>query len=34
MHRVTFLIGPDGKVKKVWPAVTPAEHAREILAAL
>jgi peroxiredoxin Q/BCP len=32
--RVTFLIGPDGKIKKVWPAVKPAEHAREILAAL
>ena len=34
MHRVTFLIGPDGKIKKVWPAVKPAEHAREVLAAL
>ena len=32
--RVTFLIGPDGKIKKVWSAVKPAEHAREILAAL
>jgi peroxiredoxin Q/BCP len=32
--RVTFLIGPDGKIKKVWPAVKPAEHAQEILAAL
>ena len=33
-HRVTFLIGPDGRIKKVWPAVKPAEHAREVLAAL
>jgi thioredoxin-dependent peroxiredoxin len=32
--RVTFLIGPDGKIKKVWPAVKPAEHAQEVLAAL
>ena len=33
-HRVTFLIGPDGRIKKIWPAVRPAEHAREVLAAL
>ena len=33
-HRVTFLIGPDGKIKKIWPAVKPVEHAREVLAAL
>ena len=33
-HRVTFLIGPDGRIKKVWPAVKPAEHANEVLAAL
>ncbi|MCX6927532.1 MAG: thioredoxin-dependent thiol peroxidase [Verrucomicrobia bacterium] len=33
-HRVTFLIGPDGRIRKVWPVVKPAEHAREILAAL
>ncbi len=33
-HRVTFLIGPDGKVKKVWPEVKPAEHAAEVLAEL
>jgi thioredoxin-dependent peroxiredoxin len=32
--RVTFLIGPDGSIRKVWPAVKPAEHAREILATL
>jgi len=34
MHRVTFLIGPDGRIKKVWPKVKPAQHAEEVLAAL
>jgi peroxiredoxin Q/BCP len=33
-HRVTFLIGPDGRIRKIWAAVKPAEHAREVLAAL
>ena len=33
-HRVTFLIGPDGTIKKVWPRVKPEEHAAEVLAAL
>ena len=33
-YRVTFLIGPDGKIRKIWPAVKPVDHAREILAAL
>lgn len=33
-HRVTFLIGPDGKIKKIWPKVKPDEHANEVLAAL
>ena len=32
--RVTFLIGPDGKIKKVWPQVKPNDHADEVLAAL
>jgi peroxiredoxin Q/BCP len=32
--RVTFLIGPDGKIKQVWPSVKPEEHAGEILAEL
>jgi thioredoxin-dependent peroxiredoxin len=32
--RVTFLIGPDGRIKKVWPAVKPTDHADEVLAAL
>ncbi len=33
-HRVTFLIGPDGRIKKIWPNVKPDEHAAEVLAAL
>src|SRR3954471_9242651 len=33
-HRVTFLIGPDGKIKKIWPTVKPEEHAEEVLAEL
>ena len=33
-HRVTFLIGLDGKIKKIWPKVKPDEHAEEVLAAL
>jgi peroxiredoxin Q/BCP len=33
-HRVTFLIGPNGRIKKIWPKVKPDEHAREVLAAL
>lgn len=34
VFRVTFLIGPDGKIKKIWPTVKPEEHAAEVLAAL
>ncbi|MBI5384900.1 MAG: thioredoxin-dependent thiol peroxidase [Verrucomicrobia bacterium] len=33
-HRVTFLIGPDGRIKRIWPEVKPEEHAEEVLAAL
>jgi peroxiredoxin Q/BCP len=33
-HRVTFLIGSDGKIKQIWPSVKPEEHAAEVLAAL
>ena len=33
-HRVTFLIAPDGRIKKIWPQVKPEEHAAEVLAAL
>jgi len=34
VYRVTFLIGPDGKIKKIWPNVKPDEHVEEVLAAL
>lgn len=34
VHRVTFLIGPDGKIKNIWPKVKPEDHAEEVLAAL
>lgn len=33
-HRITFLIGPDGKIKKIWLKVKAAEHSREILEVL
>jgi peroxiredoxin Q/BCP len=33
-HRVTFLIGPDGRIRQIWPRVKPDEHAAEVLAAL
>src|SRR5881628_10727 len=34
VHRVTFLIGPDGVIKKIWPKVKPEEHAAEVLASI
>ena len=34
VFRVTFLIGPDGKIKKIWPSVKPEEHPAEVLAEL
>jgi peroxiredoxin Q/BCP len=33
-HRATFLIGPDGRIKGIWPNVKPEEHAAEVLAAI
>ena len=33
-HRVTFLIGPDGKIAKIWPSVKPEEHPAEVLEAI
>lgn len=33
-HRVTFLIAPDGRIVKIWPAVKPETHAADVLAAL
>jgi peroxiredoxin Q/BCP len=32
--RSSFLVGPDGRVSRVWPNVKPEEHAVEVLAAL
>jgi len=32
--RSTFIIGPDGRVKKVFPKVKPEGHAAEVLAAV
>ncbi len=29
--RVSFLIGKDGKVAKIWPSVDPGVHAREVI---
>ena len=34
VHRVTFLIGPDGRIRKIWPTVKPEEHTTEVLTAL
>jgi len=34
VFRVTFLIGTDGRIKKIWPQVKPEAHAAEVLAAL
>lgn len=34
MHRVTFLIDPNGRIKKIWREVKPDKHAEEVLAAL
>lgn len=33
-RRVTFIIGPDGKIARVFPTVTPKGHGAEVLAAL
>jgi peroxiredoxin Q/BCP len=32
--RVTFWIGPDGMIRKIWDKVTPKGHAAEVLAAI
>ena len=32
--RNTFLIGPDGKIVKVWTAVKPQQHSEEVLTAI
>lgn len=33
-RRMTFLIGPDGRIEKIWNTVKPAEHAGEVLEAI
>jgi thioredoxin-dependent peroxiredoxin len=33
-HRVTFLIGADGRIRRIWAQVKPEPHAAEVLAAL
>jgi peroxiredoxin Q/BCP len=33
-RRVTYLIGKDGHIARVWPSVSPTGHAQEILAAV
>lgn len=33
-HRATFLIGPDGRIRRIWRNVKPDEHPDEVLAAL
>jgi len=32
--RMTFLIGPDGIIRKIWDKVTPKGHAAEVIAAI
>jgi len=32
VERTTFLITPDGEIKKIWAKVKPAGHAAEVLA--
>jgi thioredoxin-dependent peroxiredoxin len=32
--RMTFWIGEDGKIRKIWDRVTPKGHAEEVLAAI
>lgn len=32
--RMTFWIGPEGKIRKIWDNVTPKGHAAEVLAVI
>lgn len=34
VYRTTFIIGPDGVIKKVFEDVKPADHSQEVLAAV
>ena len=31
-QRVSFLVGPDGRIVHVWPRVSPSRHAADVLA--
>jgi len=31
VHRMSFLIGADGKIEKTYAKVKPAEHAQQVL---
>lgn len=33
-HRVTFLIGPDGRIRRIWPKVSVKGHVEEVLQAI
>ncbi len=33
-QRVSFLVGPDGAIARVWPSVSPGRHAAEVLEAV
>ena len=30
-RRISYVIGPDGRIEAAYPAVSPASHAREVL---
>ena len=32
IHRISYLIDPEGKIQKIWAKVKPEEHAAEVLA--
>ncbi len=34
IERTTFLIGPEGRIQRIFPKVKPEGHAEEVLAAL
>jgi peroxiredoxin Q/BCP len=34
MERTTVLVGPDGKIQRIWPKVKVDGHAAEVLASL
>jgi thioredoxin-dependent peroxiredoxin len=33
-YRITFLIGPEGRIRRIWREVKPEAHAREVLGAI